>query len=52
MMTEGFQEDGEAAGKWRRARLTSTQLSSYFVGNEEVWEIRKAWEKKNGAIVD
>ena len=52
MMTEGFQEDGEAAGKWRRARLTSTQLSSYFVGNEEVWEIRKAWEKKNGPITD
>jgi len=52
MMTEGFQEDGEAAGKWRRARLTSTQLSSYFVGNEEVREIRKAWEKKNGAITD
>ena len=52
MMTEGFQEDGEAAGKWRRARLTSTQLSSYFVGNEEVWEIRKGWEKKNGAITD
>jgi len=52
MMTEGFQEDGEAAGKWSRARLTSTQLSSYFVGNEEVREIRKAWEKKNGAITD
>jgi uncharacterized protein (DUF885 family) len=52
MMTEGFQEDGEAAGKWRRARLTSTQLSSYFVGNEEVREIRKAWEDKNGAIAD
>ena len=52
MMTEGFQEDGEAAGKWRRARLTSTQLSSYFVGNEEVREIRKAWERKNGAITD
>ena len=52
MMTEGFQEDGEAAGKWRRARLTSTQLSSYFVGNEEVWELRKAWEAKNGEIAD
>lgn len=52
MMIEGFQEDGEAAGKWRRARLTSTQLSSYFVGNEEVREIRKAWEIKNGAITD
>ena len=52
MMTDGFQEDGEAAGKWRRARLTSTQLSSYFVGNEEVREIRRAWETKNGPIAD
>lgn len=32
----GFQEDGEAAGKWQRALLTSTQLSTYFVGYTEV----------------
>ena len=25
MMNDGFQEEGEAAGKWRRAALTSTQ---------------------------
>src|SRR5690606_18720386 len=36
MLDEGFQEDGEAAGKWRRACLTSAQLSTYFVGNSEV----------------
>jgi uncharacterized protein (DUF885 family) len=35
MMEEGYQEEGEAAGKWRRALLTSTQLSTYFVGNME-----------------
>jgi len=28
MMTDGFQEEGEAAGKWKRAQLTSTQLST------------------------
>ncbi|GAA2221518.1 DUF885 domain-containing protein [Micromonospora olivasterospora] len=40
LMTErGFQEEGEAAGKWRRALLTSTQLSTYFVGYSEVAEI-------------
>jgi uncharacterized protein (DUF885 family) len=40
LMTErGFQEEGEAAGKWRRALLTSTQLSTYFVGYTEVAEI-------------
>jgi uncharacterized protein (DUF885 family) len=36
MTLRGFQEEGEAAGKWRRALLTSTQLSTYFVGYQEV----------------
>lgn len=48
MMNEGFQEEGEAAGKWRRACLTSTQLSTYYVGNSEVNAIRKAYEAKMG----
>jgi len=40
MMTErGFQEEGEAVGKWRRALLTSTQLSTYFVGYSEVSDL-------------
>jgi hypothetical protein len=43
MMTgKGFQEEGEAAGKWRRALLTSTQLSTYFVGYTEVSAIARA----------
>ena len=48
MMNEGFQEEGEAAGKWRRACLTSTQLSTYYVGNLEVTGIRRAYEMKHG----
>ena len=48
MMNEGFQEEGEAAGKWRRACLTSTQLSTYYVGNLEVTDIRAAYESKHG----
>lgn len=32
MLERGHQEEGEAHGKWRRALLTSTQLSTYFVG--------------------
>jgi uncharacterized protein (DUF885 family) len=47
MMNEGFQEDGEAAGKWRRACLTSTQLSTYFVGSAEMEDIRKAYEAQH-----
>jgi hypothetical protein len=38
----GFQEVGEASGKWRRALLTSTQLSTYFVGYTEVAAIAAA----------
>ncbi len=38
----GFQEEGEAAGKWRRALLTSAQLSTYFVGYSEMAEIAAA----------
>src|SRR6266498_73154 len=52
MMNEGYQEEGEAAGKWRRARLSSTQLSTYYVGNLEVSDIRKAYEAKLGRPVD
>lgn len=52
MMTEGFQEEGEAVGKWRRACLTSAQLSTYYVGNIEVNDIRNAYEQKYGNDID
>jgi uncharacterized protein (DUF885 family) len=48
MMNEGFQEEGEASGKWRRAQLTSAQLSNYYVGSLEVIDIRRAYEAKMG----
>ena len=34
-----MQEEGEAAGKWRRALLTSAQLSTYYVGYTEVADL-------------
>jgi hypothetical protein len=36
MTGPGFQEEGEAAAKWRRALLTSAQLSTYYTGFTEV----------------
>jgi uncharacterized protein (DUF885 family) len=39
MTGRGHQEDGEAAGKWRRALLTSGQLSTYFVGGTQVADV-------------
>ena len=41
MTVRGHQEDGEAAGKWRRALLTSGQLSTYYVGFVEVSDIAR-----------
>ena len=32
MLTRGYQEEGEAVGKWRRALLTAGQLPMYFTG--------------------
>jgi uncharacterized protein (DUF885 family) len=39
MTGRGYQEEGEAAGKWRRAQLTSAQLSTYYVGYCEVADL-------------
>jgi len=39
MLERGYQEEGEAAGKWRRVQLSSTQLCTYFVGYVEVREL-------------
>lgn len=39
MVGGGFQEEDEARAKWLRARLTSTQLSTYYVGALEMWDL-------------
>jgi uncharacterized protein (DUF885 family) len=48
LMKEGFQEEREAAGKWRRANLTSAQLSTYFVGYQEIADLREEFKKQQG----
>jgi uncharacterized protein (DUF885 family) len=48
MIEGGFQEEREAAGKWRRAQLTSAQLSTYFVGYQEHVALREAVERAWG----
>ncbi|HEX5786985.1 MAG TPA: DUF885 domain-containing protein [Woeseiaceae bacterium] len=48
MIEGGFQEEREAAGKWRRAQLTSAQLSTYFVGYQEHAAMREAVERAWG----
>jgi len=48
MTREGFQERAEAEGKWRRACLTSAQLSSYFTGFQEIMKLREEYMKLKG----
>jgi uncharacterized protein (DUF885 family) len=52
MMKEGFQQEGEAVAKWKRARLTSAQLSTYFVGASEHLDLRDKAKAKAGAGFD
>ena len=49
MVEDAFQEEREAAGKWIRAQLTSTQLSTYFVGLQEHLDMRRAAEQEWGS---
>jgi uncharacterized protein (DUF885 family) len=48
MMKEAFQEEGEAVGKWKRARLSSAQLTTYYYGFTEMMKLRKAFESTPG----
>jgi uncharacterized protein (DUF885 family) len=52
MMKGAFQQEREAAGKWVRAQLSSTQLLSYFSGYEEHMAMREEAKKRWGAKFD
>jgi uncharacterized protein (DUF885 family) len=49
MMTrEGFQQQAEADGKWKRVTLSQVQLCSYYTGFSEIYELREMLKKKEG----
>ncbi|GAB3389095.1 DUF885 domain-containing protein [Lysobacter fragariae] len=52
MTVTTFQQEREAAGKWRRAELTSAQLPTYFVGYSEHMDLRNEVQKREGAAFD
>ena len=52
MMKEGHQQEGEAVAKWKRARLTSAQLSTYFVGVTEQLDLRERAKTRRGTSFD
>jgi hypothetical protein len=39
MIDGAFQEEAQARAKYNRARLSSTQLSTYFVGSLAFWDL-------------
>jgi hypothetical protein len=52
MADRGYQEEGEAAGKWRRAQLTSAQLSTYYVGYSEISDLAADLRATHPALTD
>ena len=48
LMSEAFQEEAEARGKWRRANLSQVQLTSYFTGYKEIYAFREEQKQKLG----
>jgi uncharacterized protein (DUF885 family) len=52
MTKTAFQQEREAAGKWVRASLSSTQLLSYFTGYSEHMAMREEAKKRDGAAFD
>ena len=50
LMTDGaFQEQEEAAGKLQRAKLSSAQLPTYFVGYRDWMRLRSGMQADQGA---
>jgi uncharacterized protein (DUF885 family) len=48
MMKDAFQTQAEADGKLVRAKLSSTQLPTYFVGTRQWWTLRKKYQAAKG----
>ncbi|MFN8620701.1 MAG: DUF885 domain-containing protein [Chloroflexota bacterium] len=46
MVDQAFQEEDEATAKWLRARITSTQLSTYYVGAVEMYDLETAMRRR------
>ena len=47
-----YQSEGEAVGKIVRAKQSSCQLSTYFVGRMAFYRLRQAVEREEGAKFD
>jgi uncharacterized protein (DUF885 family) len=52
LVNRAFQSEGEALGKIVRAKLSSCQLSTYFVGRTAFYRLRQAVQREQGEAFD
>ena len=52
LVERGFQTEAEAVGKIARAKQSSTQLSTYFVGRTAFYRLRQDVQRKQGDAFD
>lgn len=52
MREEAFQEESEATQKWRRITLSQVQLTSYFAGYAEIYDLRERLKAEQGEDFD
>jgi uncharacterized protein (DUF885 family) len=48
LVNQAFQQSKEASGKWQRVTLSQVQLTTYFTGLTEIYELRDALMKSKG----
>lgn len=49
LVKQAFQKETEARGKWKRVTLSQVQLTSYFSGFTEIYDLREALKLKKGS---
>jgi uncharacterized protein (DUF885 family) len=52
LIDRGFQTEGEAVGKVQRAKQSSCQLSTYFVGRTAFYRLRQKVQRAQGEAFD
>ena len=52
MLDDAYQEQAEANAKLMRAKTSAGQLSTYFVGGEEMNDLRRDVERQRGSAFD
>ena len=52
LMERGFQTEGEAFGKVQRAKQSSCQLSTYFIGRMAFYTLRQTVQRRDGDAFD